>query len=213
MDEQGPQPLKIIVIILIILIALGLFVVAVIYWPVARVEVQYNFDQMSRVTYVVGYEQLDTFVKVLIPPNTDFSIIIPKIAAVAPIVDNIDPNDPSSYLPALKTGVAHVLGSAYPKEKGNVYLFAHADDVFYDVPGYNTVFFLLEKLTKGDEIDIFFRGYQVKYLVDQVKIITPSEVQYLQGDSDQKTLTIQTDYPPGFTSKRLIVTATQETTP
>lgn len=210
MDEQSPQPLKIIVILLI---AAGLFVLIAIYWPVAKVEIQYSFDRMSHVTYVVGTEQLNTFEKPLAPPNTDFSIIIPKIAAVAPIVDNVDPNDPNSYLPALKTGVAHVLGSAYPEDKGNVYLFAHADDAFYSVPGYNTVFFLLGKLTRGDEIDIFYRGSQIKYLVDQVKIISPAEVQYLQGSTDRKTLTIQTDYPPGTTSKRLIVIADQETTP
>jgi LPXTG-site transpeptidase (sortase) family protein len=210
MDEENPHPLK---IIIIILIAVGLFVLIAIYWPVAKVEIQYNSDQLAHVTYTVGFEQIDTFVKILTPPNTDFSIIIPKIDAIAPIIDNVDPNNQAEYLLALKTGVAHVLGSANPEEKGNVYLFAHADDAFYDVPGYNTVFFLLGNLTKGDEIYIFYRGSQIKYLVDQVKIITPAEVQYLQGSTDGKTLTIQTDYPPGMTSKRLIVTANQETTP
>ena len=207
MDDY--RPLK---IILDILIAACLIGVIAFFWPVLSEEIRYSTDQMSNVKYVIGYEQLSTFEKPLSPANMDFSIIIPKIAAVAPIIDNVDPNDEYMYLPALKKGVAHVLGSALPGDKGNVYLFAHADDDFYDVQSYNAAFFLLGKLKSGDEIDIFFRHNQIKYTVDQVKIIEPSEVQYLSGSTDQKTLTIQTDYPPGLTSKRLIVTADQEGT-
>jgi LPXTG-site transpeptidase (sortase) family protein len=199
------QPFK---LIFGLLIAVVVIVAVSIYWPIAQVEIGYLSDQIGSVKYVVGEaESYNTFQRSLVPVNTDFSIIIPKINAVAPIVDKVDPNQSYEYLPALQSGVAHALGSANPGDGGNVYLIAHSDDAFYNVPKYNTVFFLLGKLSKGDDIYIYYKGRTFKYVVDQVKVISSGEIDYSAGNPDQKTLTIQTDYPPGLTFKRLIVTA------
>jgi sortase A len=196
-------------IVSLILIFTGLSLLFLIFWPVVKVELKYNFDQISHVKYVVDGEQLSSFEKPLTPVNTDFSIIIPKIDAVAPIVDNVDPQNQTEYLKALKMGVAHAKGTAYPGGAGNVYLFAHSTDAFYNVGKYNAVFYLLGKLTKGDEVFIYYQGEKIKYLVDLVKVVGPKEIQYLAGNSDQKTLTLQTCYPPGTTIDRLIVIANQ----
>jgi sortase A len=185
-------------IVSLILIFTGLSLLFLIFWPVIKVELKYNFDQISHTKYVS-----------LSPVNTDFSIIIPKIDAVAPIIDNVDPLNQTEYLKALKEGVAHAKGTAYPGGAGNVYLFAHSTDAFYNVGKYNAVFYLLGKLTKGDEVFIYYQGEKIKYIVNQVKVVGPEEVQYLAGNSDQNTLTLQTCYPPGTTIDRLIVIANE----
>ncbi len=192
-----------------ILIFVGLSILLLIFWPVIKVELKYNFDQISHIKYVISGEQLNTFERPITPVNTDFSIIIPKIDAVAPIVANIDPNDPKIYLPALREGVAHAEGTALPGGSGNVYLFAHSTDAFYNVGKYNAVFYLLGKLSKGDEVFVYYQGEEIKYVVDQVKVVSPTDIQYLAGDSDKNTLTLQTCYPPGTTIDRLVVIANQ----
>jgi sortase A len=192
------------------LIFLGLIVLLAIFGPVLKEEIQYNFNQMSHVSYVIGTEQLNTFEKPLTPPNTDFSIIIPKIGAVAPIVDNVDASNQKKYLAALRKGVAHAQGTGIPGFVGNVYLFAHSTDAFYNVSSYNAVFYLIGKLNKDDEIDIFYRGKLIKYLVYDKRVVGPDSSQYFGTIiPDEKTLTLQTCYPPGTTLKRLVVLAKQ----
>jgi LPXTG-site transpeptidase (sortase) family protein len=192
-----------------VFIVLGIALFAIVLWPVAKVELKYNFDQIAHVKYVVEGETLNSFEKPLTPVNTDFSILIPKIAAVAPVVDNVDPQNQAEYLKALAGGVAHAAGSAYPGGAGNVYLFAHSTDAFYNVGKYNAVFYLLGKLKIGDEVFVYYQGEKIKYVVGFVKVVKPTDIQYLAGNSDQKTLTLQTCYPPGTTIDRLIVVANQ----
>lgn len=191
-----------------LLIVIGIGILVFIFWPVAKEEIKYNLDRAAHVKYVIGDEQIDIFEKPLTPPNTDFSILIPKIGAVAPIIDNVDPADSKKYLAALKKGVAHAQGTGTPGETGNVYLFAHSTDGFWNVSAYNAVFYLIGKLSTGDEIDIYFNGKLIKYQVYDKKVVEADSSQYfgtiLPGE---KTLTLQTCYPPGTALKRLIVLA------
>ena len=131
-----------------------------------------------------------------------------KIGAVAPIIADIDPFNQSEYLSALKKGAAHAEGTAKPGEDGNIYVFAHSTDVFYNVGTYNAVFYLLWKLEVDDEIYIYYENEQYVYKVSDKKIVSSTDVKYL-GDFGGKTLTLQTCYPPGTTLKRLIVVAKQ----
>jgi LPXTG-site transpeptidase (sortase) family protein len=181
-----------------VLIFAGLVLLILIFSPVIKVETTYQVRQIT-------HETVD-----LSPPNTDFSIVIPKIDAISPVIANVNPNDPNIYLPALKRGVVQAAGSALPDQLGNVYLFAHSTDAFYDVGRYNAVFYLLGKLSKGDQIFIYYKGKKIIYTVDQVKIVAPNDIKYLGKISDQKTLTLQTCYPPGTTFDRLIVIANED---
>ena len=147
--------------------------------------------------------------KELTPPNTDFSIVIPKLGVAAPVFADTDPFDPKIFLPVLRNGVAHAKGTAYPGEFGNTYLFAHSTDAFYNVGKYNAVFYLLGKLQKGDEIDIFYKGEKIKYAVREVAVVEATAVKYLGKNGNWNTLTLQTCYPPGTTLKRLVVVADQ----
>src|SRR5687768_6459428 len=64
----------------------------------------------------------------IVPPDTDFSILIPKIGATSKVFPNIDPSNEASFVPILQEGVAHAEGTVFPGMEGNIYLFAHSTD-------------------------------------------------------------------------------------
>jgi sortase A len=194
-------------IVFSILIIGSLAVLLYIFGPVLKEEIKYKLDRIASVEYKIGGEQLNSFEKVLTPPNQEFSIVIPKIAAVAPVFADVDPQNKRTYLVALKKGVAHAKGTPYPGEEGNTYLFAHSTDAFYNVGQYNAIFYLIGKLEAGDEIVVFYRGRQIKYEVYDKKVVSADSSQYLGEIGEGKTLTLQTCYPPGTAIKRLVVLA------
>lgn len=183
-----------------VLILVSLIFLYLTFAPVIKEEVKYQKREVFHQVPVA---------KDLTPPNKNFSIVIPKIGAVAPIYANIDPFNEKEYLSILHKGVAQARGTKLPGEEGNVYLFAHSTDAFYNVGRYNAVFYLLGKLKKGDEIQIFYKGREIKYSVSEVKVVSADSVKYLGTIGGGKTLTLQTCYPPGTTIERLIVVANQ----
>ena len=147
--------------------------------------------------------------QILIPPDTDFSIVIPKIGASAKIFANVDATNEKEFLPVLQSGVAHARGTVFPGMKGNVYLFAHSTDNFWSAGRYNAVFYLLKDLQAGDDVIMFFENRRHSYRVSESRIVDPLDVSYLidaQSKNDE-TLILQTCWPPGTTWKRLIVIA------
>lgn len=180
-----------------LLIALGAIFLVLTFGPAFKQEVRYEVNQVV--------EPKDE----LLPPDHDFSIVIPKIRATAPIFANVDPYSKASYLPVLLKGVAHAKGTSFPDDPGNTYLFAHSTDAFYNVGRYNAIFYLLGKLQKNDEITVWFEDVEYKYSVDEVKVVPADATKYLSAKSSEKILTLQTCYPPGTTLKRLIVIAHQ----
>lgn len=192
----------------LILIFIGVVIILFIFGPVIKEELGYIFDQWSGVRRSVEPNAALNYQRPMPIPNRDFSIIIPKINAAAPIVDNVNPMSSTDYLEALKEGVAHAAGTPYPGQVGNVYLFAHSTDAFYNVGHYNAVFFLIGHLVPGDEVDIYYRNTLYKYTVYDKRIVEPTDTEYLGTLLEgEKTLTLQTCYPPGTTIKRLVVMA------
>lgn len=203
---------------------LGMFLT---FGPAVKNEVVYRYERYKGVKYVVSDTpetisitptptDKDTFkdvlgrkkeIKILTPTDTDFGIIIPKIAANSRVVPNVEAGDHDSYMEALKIGVAHAKGTYFPGQEGNIYLFAHSTDNFWNVGRYNAVFYLLKELEEGDEIDIYYQGVRHIYLVQEKQIVEPSEVSFLTIPTQTEQLTLQTCYPPGTTLKRLIITA------
>ncbi|MGA2967939.1 MAG: sortase [Candidatus Levyibacteriota bacterium] len=147
--------------------------------------------------------------QILVPKDTDFSILIPKIGASAKVFPNVDPSNQDAFLPILMQGVAHAAGTVFPGMNGNVYLFAHSTDNFWDVGRYNAVFYLLKDLTKGDEVVIFYQNMRYNYIVTGSKIVNPSDVSYLVNsqNQDKQQLILQTCWPPGTTFQRLLIFA------
>lgn len=206
---------------------LGMFLT---FGPAIKNEIVYRYNNARGVRYIVS-DDIDTVqtisptpiphqggvfgdilgrqetIEILRPVDTDFGIVIPKIAANSRVVPQVDASDYEEYILALSEGVAQAAGTYFPGEGGNIYLFAHSTDNFWNVGRYNAVFYLLKELESGDEIDMYYKGVRYRYKVTQREIVNPDDVHFLTEPTDSETLTLQTCWPPGTTLKRLIVIA------
>jgi len=209
------------------LILSSLFMIGKTFYLPVREEIRYFVEQRFGKKYTIAKEiekkeeiarpkgllaKAINFkqTEVLIPVDPNFSIVIPKIAANAKILANVDPVDEKVYLEALQKGVAHAYGTAFPGEGGHIFLFAHSTDYFWNVGTYNAIFYLLGKLEKDDEVNIFYKGQRYVYKVIGKKIVDPRQVEYLTRKSNKEFLTLQTCWPPGTTFKRLLVFAVRK---
>jgi len=146
--------------------------------------------------------------QILTPVDPMFSILIPKIGANAKIFPNVDPANPDIFLPVLREGVAHAEGTFFPGQKGNIYLFAHSTDNFWDVGRYNAIFYLLKDLRKDDDVVIFYQNVRYNYKVTKTEITSSSDVSYIiHAQTGKELLILQTCWPPGTTWQRLLVFA------
>ncbi|MDO9027495.1 MAG: sortase [Candidatus Roizmanbacteria bacterium] len=208
----------------------SLFMIVKTFWQPVREEIKYFINTRVQKQYIVADDiqrlSLDKDslyknqqkgllakafnikpIEILTPQDPNFSIVIPKIGANAKILQKIDASDENIYLDALNRGVAHTLGTAFPGEGGHIFLFAHSTDYFWNVGSYNAIFYLLYKLEKNDEVDIFYQGQRYVYRVIGSEIVNPSQVQYLTRKTNREFLTLQTCWPLGTTLKRLLIFA------
>src|SRR3989344_3881131 len=221
------------------LVLASLYGIIMTFGPAVYLEMLYRTNQMRNVRYELSFRQEKeepvttseeiiptptvsvetTFfgqiaggdkIEFIQPAATDFSIVIPKIGANAPVLANVNAADPDIYLPALEKGVAHAFGTVFPGVPGNIFLFAHSTDNFWNVGRYNAIFYLLKELENGDEVDLIYKGKRYIYRVTNKLIVDPSEVEYLTKQLNYEQLTLQTCWPPGTTFKRLIVLARPE---
>ncbi len=181
--------------------------------PKAEVEpIQLTFGQMAQQEQLAkeAREALDRKLaseeaqKYNVP--TDFSIVIPKISAAARVIANVDPADEEAYRNALKLGVSHAQGTAFPGNKGTIYLFAHSTNTLANVSRYNAIFYQLKDLEAGDKVIIFYTGKEFIYQVTDKQIVGAKDVSWL-SDSGEEKLVLQTCWPPGTSLKRLIIVA------
>lgn len=200
----------------------AIFGVIATFGPAGYYEAQYRIIQARGVEFEVtdtlanepketaSFADLLTGAKEqeLSPIDTEFSILIPKIGATSKVIANVDPSDEGKFGPALQQGVAHAQGSVFPGLQGNVYLFAHSADNFWDAGRYNAIFYLLKDLKEGDEIVVFYKGERHNYYVTGTKIVDPSDVSFItQAQEGGEQLILQTCWPPGTAFKRLLVFA------
>lgn len=196
------------------------------YLPVKQ-ELQYALNTTFNKSYVVSSTSLKPEPKtedqrgllakvltgnereILVPQNTDFSIVIPKIGANSNVISNVNSADEGEYSNALLKGVAHALGTTFPGEGGHIFLFAHSTDYFWNIGSYNAVFYLLSKLEKNDEVNLFYKGQRYRYQVVSKQIVDPSQVEYITRKTNKEFLTLQTCWPPGTTLKRQLIFATR----
>lgn len=195
----------------IALIAMSALILFFTFYPALKEELKYVFSVKNKP--VITKEELEDnssfSEKAIIPADEDFGIVIPKISANSKIVADVDPNNSAEYQRALTEGVAHAKGSAYPGEEGNIFIFAHSGVDFYEAARYNAVFYLLNKLGPGDDIYIFYKNNKLVYKVKEVKVVGASEIKYLEGDPEKRTLTLMACWPAGTTWKRLVVIGEQ----
>lgn len=191
------------------------------FWPVVTSISKHNWEKFVgkkfEATEVVTTDNQESFgsllgkddpnIKVLVPKDPNFSIIVEKIGADAPVIANVDASNKVVYQEALKRGVAHALGTSFPGQPGITYLFAHSTDTIFNVPRFNAIFYLLNDLETGDKIVVFFKGVRHDYMVSDKKITEPEDVSFFTDKTQEEILVLQTCYPPGTTWKRLLVVA------
>jgi len=189
------------------------------FWPVLSAFSKNTVDRLSGKKYEAVTQvsttqsfgsllgKADPNLKILVPKDPNFSIIVEKIGANAPVIANVDAANKTVYEAALKRGVAHALGTAFPGQPGVSYLFAHSTDTIFNVPRFNAIFYLLKDMEKGDRIVVFFNGKRYDYLTVEKKITEASDVSYFTMKTNEQILVLQTCYPPGTTWKRLLIIA------
>lgn len=187
----------------------GLAVLLFSYGQVWLPNVWYWFAQHNNETYSVDPDPIRQDQTHLITPvSTDFGLVIEKIDVNEKVAPQIDPFNPSIYLPALeKFGVAQAKGSVNPGEMGTTYLFAHSTVNIWEIGRYHAPFTLLDKVNIGDRIVTYYQGQRFDYKVTDRKVVSPQDVHYLSDTPDQPTLILQTCDPPGENTARLLIIA------
>jgi LPXTG-site transpeptidase (sortase) family protein len=196
-----------------VLIGIGTLGLVIIYEPLGEAEIKYSLNLKSQIP---NHKQIPSS-KIQIPkaperpswpvPDGNYSIFIPKIDAISRVIPNVNAADVKAYQEALKLGVAAVAGLSSPGQRGTTYLFSHSVENPINFARYNAVFYLLGKLTVGDDIQMVYQRKLFKYKVTQMEKLAPNDTRYLVPQEAEEKLILQTCWPPGTTWQRLYVTA------
>jgi sortase A len=127
-------------------------------------------------------------------------IVIPAIGVDAPVV--LAPLPPNDW-EHLKKGAAHYVSTANPGERGNCVIAGHNDiygEVFRDLPD----------LKVGDEVHVQTQSTTYTYIVQQTRIVEPTEVSVMDATSTP-VLTLISCYPYRIDTHRIVVIASLRT--
>lgn len=149
----------------------------------------------------------------------DDRVLIPRIGQNVPIVqvptDKLIQKDwaalESQIQDALRHGVVHFPGTAYPGQDGNVVITGHSSYFPWDPGRFKDVFALLHQVNIGDEVIVYHDQVKYKYIVYDKKVVKPSEVDVLTQEGENR-LTLITCTPVGTALNRLVILAHPETT-
>lgn len=136
----------------------------------------------------------------------EYTISIPKLSITdAKVV--VGGEDLSKYL-------VHYLPVSLPGRYGNVSIFGHSTlPTLYNVKDYKSIFTHLPSLNKGDSIIVTMEGKKYEYQVQDMFIVSPTQVSVLEQKLDSSYLSLITCVPPGTVLNRLVVRAKLTTVP
>jgi len=203
------------------LIALSLGGVCQLALPTVRLESMFYLSSLKTAYATAGKEEkplpasapvifnplIDADGKPIEPADTNFSVIVPKIGINAKVIPAVNPGDTKAYEEALKTGVAHASTSFFPNEEGTVYLFSHSTNYDWFVKDVNAVFYLLKNLELNDQIVLVYKGTRYTYRLTDKRVVAPTDISYLTPIEGKRNLILQTCWPPGSTTERLLILA------
>jgi len=139
-------------------------------------------------------------------------LIIPKIGKNVPLLDVKNQQVWSSneleniFMDELKDWVVRYPGTAKPGEVWNSFIFWHSSNFPWVTWDYNQVFALIDKITYGDEIIVYYGEKKYKYVVREKKVISPNNVSLLKNRGKGKSeLTLMSCWPIGTTLNRMII--------
>lgn len=141
------------------------------------------------------------------PVSHEFSLVIPKIGVNAAVVADVDPTQKTEYLDALKDGIAHSSLSYYPDGGGTVYLFSHSTNYDWFVKDLNAAFYLLKNLEEGDTATVVYKQKYYTYKIVEKRVVSPKAVSYLVPEQGANMLILETCWPPGSITERLLIFA------
>jgi LPXTG-site transpeptidase (sortase) family protein len=195
------------------LVGMSLYFLLSIYLPVFRVEATYqskNVVQRVQQSRFGVLQMLTPSISLNAIPRSiveGYGIVIPKLFIQEQVVMNVDPNDKRLYMPALREGIAHAAGTSFPGDGGLGYYFAHSSGLDAPMHGGRAVFYLLGKLREGDEVRIYRAGEKFSYRVVKTEVVNAEDVAFLEEEREVEQIVLQTCWPIGTSSKRLLVTA------
>lgn len=142
----------------------------------------------------------------------DFGLTVDKLGISAPIIPNVDGFNEKIYYAALKKGVGQFKDSTTPDKAGNLFIFGHSSWISGVEGKYTEIFKKLNELQEGDEFIVYYQKTPYRYRV--IKSYLTNEKDWTLLDptpdkKDDKTITLMTCWPPGTTTKRWGVVATQ----
>ena len=190
-------------------VGLSLVALLAIFYPSISSELKYRLSppKADAEVKLTSSDLQENGKEYIVAADPYLSIVIPKIGANAKIIKDVDPTDSRAYQSALTEGVAHARGTALPGQVGNVFLFAHSSDNFLNANRYNAVFYLLNKMEKGDKIYLIFNRRKFDYTVTEARIVPAEEITYMESESETAKVTLMTCWPAGTTLRRLVVVA------
>ena len=144
----------------------------------------------------------------------DNRIIIPKIGKNIPLVDvrldsgfDLDHIE-NIFMEELQKWVVRYPGTSLPWQTWNAFIFWHSSNYPWLKWQYNDVFALLDKLSPGDEIIVYYWQKKYTYTMKEKTVVKPWNVKALQSrDPSKKELSLMTCWPIGTNINRLIVFA------
>ena len=133
----------------------------------------------------------------------DKRLIIPKLKINAPIIFSASASQ-RQIKEDLKKGVVHYPDTAFPGEKGNVFIIGHSSNYFWQTGNYNQIFALLGKLKNGDLISVYYNGEKYNYRVYESFQVKPQET-WIMNPLNEPIITLMTCWPVGTNLRRLVV--------
>jgi LPXTG-site transpeptidase (sortase) family protein len=195
-----------------ILCAIFLLWLLTVLVPLTFIELRYQYHKIMADTFHVSdirgliYPQFHLDLNGSLSRYKENGITIPSLFIDEPVIYNVDPNNEIVYLEALRNGIAHASGTTFPGAGGLGYYFAHSSTPTL-VRQFNAIFYLLDKLAIGDEVYIFHDGTRYDYKIFAKQITDPTDLSFLHHQYETETIVLQTCWPPGTTTKRLLVFA------
>ena len=185
-------------------ISLGIFLL-VFNLPLIIAGVKYKFTKPTSAPAIETQPATSTPAAEAVPPQP--LVIIPKINVNAPIQFPVTLNE-ADIQTSLRDGVAHYAGTAMPGQNGNIVIFGHSSNDWWQPGNYKFVFALLDRVAVGDTIQVNYNSKKYVYSVVSTKVVVPTDFSVVQPTTEP-TLTLITCTPPGTSWKRLVVSAKQ----
>lgn len=139
--------------------------------------------------------------------SVEFRLLIPKINLEKEVISNVDPRDDNIYKEAFRKGIAHGLGTKFPDEIGNTYLYAHSTRDVKDIERNAGWFTRLDELSVGDEFTIIYGHKIYIYSIASIDIVDPRATGVYTAYAPIQMVTMQTCHPRGEIEERLILKA------